>query len=87
MKVKLLSNVRPFVTPWTLAHQAAPSMGFPRQEHWSGLPFPPPGDLPDPGIKLMSPVFPALQADFFLPAEPSGKPLKNLEPVFNKYFE
>ena len=40
-----------FVTPWTIAHQAPLSMGFPRQEYWSGLPFPSPGDLPDPGIK------------------------------------
>ena len=47
-------------TPWTVAHQAPLSMGFSRQEYWSGLPFPPPGDLPDPGIKLLSP---ALLAD------------------------
>ena len=49
-----------FETPWTVAHQAPLPMGFPRQEYWSGLPFPSPGDLPDPGIK---PVSPALQAD------------------------
>ena len=48
--------------PWTVAHQAPPSMGFSRQENWSGLPFPPPGDLPDPGIEPRSP---ALQADAF----------------------
>ena len=42
-----------FVTPWTAAHQAPLSMGFPRQEYWSVLPFPSPGDLPDPGIKLL----------------------------------
>ena len=48
------------VTPWTVAHQALLSMGFPRQEQWSGLLFPSPGDLPDSGIKL---GFPALQAD------------------------
>jgi len=48
------------VTPWTVALQAALSMAFPRQEYWSGLPFPSPGDLPDPGIK---PGSPALQAD------------------------
>ena len=46
----------PFVTPWTVAHQAPLSMGFPRQEYWSGLPFPPPGDLPDPGIEPGSPA-------------------------------
>ena len=55
-----LSHVRFFVTLWTIAHQAPLSMGFPRQEYWSGLPFPSPGDLPDPGIK---PMCPALQAD------------------------
>ena len=48
--------------PWTVAHQAPPSMGFSRQEYWSGLPFPSPGDLPDPGIEPRSP---ALQADAF----------------------
>jgi len=49
-----------FATLWTVAHQASLSMGFSRQEYWSGLPFPSPGDLPDPGIK---PAFPALQVD------------------------
>jgi len=58
------------MTPWTVAHQAPLSIGFSRQEHWSGLPFPSSGDLPDPGIKLMSP---ALQADSLL-SEPPGKP-------------
>ena len=56
MKVKLLSRVRLFVTPWTVAYQASPSMGFSRQEYWSGLPFPSPGDLPDPGIEPGSPT-------------------------------
>ena len=51
------------VTPWTLAHQAPLSMGFSRQEYWSGLLLPSPGDLPDPGIKHMSPASPTLQAD------------------------
>ena len=60
VKVKSLSCVRLFVIPWTVAHQAPPSMGFSRQEYWSGLPFPSPGDLPDPGIEPRSP---ALQAD------------------------
>ena len=46
-----LSHIWLFETPWTVAHQAPPSMGFPRQEYWSGLPFPPPGDLPEPVIK------------------------------------
>ena len=50
------------VTPWTVAYQVPPSMGFSRQEYWSGLPFPSPGDLPDPGIEPRSS---ALQADSF----------------------
>ena len=69
MKVKSLSCVRLFVTPWTVAYQAPPSMGFSRQECWSGLPFPSPGDLPDSGIK---PGSPTLQADT-LPSEPQGR--------------
>ena len=60
------SVVSDFATPWTIANQAPPSMGFSRQECWSGLPFPSPGDLPDPGIE---PGSPALQADA-LPSEP-----------------
>ena len=68
--MKSLSRVRLFATPWTVAHQAPPSMGFSRQEYWSGVPFPSPGDLPDPGTELGSP---ALQADA-LTSEPSGKP-------------
>ena len=65
VKVKLLSRVRLFATPWTVAHQAAPSMGFSRQEYWSGLPFPYPGDLPDPGIEPVSLMSPALAGGFF----------------------
>ena len=49
-EVKLLSHVRLFATPWTVAHQAPQSMEFSRQEYWNGLPFPSPGDLPNPGI-------------------------------------
>ena len=56
VKVKSLSRVQLFATLWTVAHQAPPSMGFSRQEHWSGLPFPSPGDLPDPGIEPRSPT-------------------------------
>ena len=63
MKMKLFSRVRLFVIPWTVALQAPLSMGFSRQEYWSGLPFPSPGELPNPGIK---PVSPALQADAFI---------------------
>ena len=55
-EVKSLSRVRLFVTPCTVAHQAPPSMGFSRQEYWSGLPLPSPGDLPDPGIEPRSPT-------------------------------
>ena len=71
MKVKSLSRVRLFVTPWTVAYQAPPSMGFSRQEYWSGLPFSSPGDLTNPGIEPRSP---ALEADA-LTCEPPGKPL------------
>ena len=70
VKVKLLSRVRLFATPWTVAQQAPPSVEFSRQEYWSGLPFPSSGDLFDPGIE---PGSPALQADT-LPSEPPGKP-------------
>ena len=65
-----ISSLQLFVTPWTVAHQAPPSMGFSRQEHWSGLTFSFPGDLPHPGIE---PRFPTLQADA-LTSEPPGKP-------------
>ena len=56
MKVKSLGRVRLFPTPWTVAYQVSPSMGFFRQEYWSGLPFPSPGHLPDPGIEPRSPA-------------------------------
>ena len=70
----VLSRVRLFVTVWTVACQAPLSMGFFGQEHWSGLPFPPPGDLPDAGIETASP---ALAGRFFI-TEPPGKPPKYL---------
>ena len=73
VKVKSLSRVQLFVTPWTVAHQAPPSMGFSRQEYWSGLPFPSPGDLPDAGIEPGSPAF---QADA-LTSKPPGKPMSS----------
>ena len=60
MKGKSFSHVQLFARPWTVAHQASLSMEFSRQEYWSGLPFPSPGDLPDPGIE---PGSPALQVD------------------------
>ena len=62
--VQLLSCVQLFATPWTVAHQVPLSMGFPRQEFWSGLPIPNPDDLPNPGIKLASLASPALAAGF-----------------------
>ena len=71
--MKSLSRIRLFATPWTVAYQAPPFMGFSRQECWSELPFPSPGDLSDPGIE---PRPPALQADALL-SEPPGKPLLN----------
>ena len=73
-KAKLFSRVQLFVTPWTVAYQAPPSMGSSRQEYWSGLPFPSPGDLSDPGIETGSP---ALQADTF-PFEPPRKSIWNI---------
>ena len=71
-QVKSLSRVQFFVTPWTIAHQAHSSMEFSRQEYWTGLPFPSPGDLPDPGIR---PGSPTLRADA-LPSEPPGNPME-----------
>ena len=71
LKTKSLSHVRLFATPWTATCQAPQSMWFSRQEYWSGLPFPSPGDLPNPGIELRSPAMPA---DTLL-SEPPGKPI------------
>ena len=70
VKVKSLSHIRLFATPWIVAYQASPSMGFSRQKYQSGLPFPSPGYLPGPGIKPRSP---SLQADS-LPSVPLGNP-------------
>ena len=67
-------GVRLFLTLRTVACQAPLSMGFPRQVYWSGVPFPPPGDLPDPGMEPESPASPALAGGFFT-TEPPGKPL------------
>ena len=73
-RVCVLSHVQLFATPWTVAQKAPLSMGFSRQEYWSGFPFPTPEDLPNPGIEPVSPVSPALhwQADS-LPLAPPGK--------------
>ena len=62
----LLGHVQLFVTPWTVTPQTPLSMGFSRQEYWSGLPFSPPADLPDPGIELASPLSPALAGRFMM---------------------
>ena len=72
--VIVLSHVRLFATPWTIARQASLSMESSRQEYWDGLPFPSPEDLPDPGIK---PTAPAL-AGGFLTSPPPGKPCLNV---------
>ena len=71
-----LSHAQLCVTLWTIVRQAPLSVGFLRQESWSGLPFPTPGDLPSPGIKPTSLVFPALVGSFFTTAAP-GKPTKS----------
>ena len=77
LKLGVLSSfgrIQLCATLWSIACQAPLSMGFPRKEHWSGLSFPPPGDLPNPRIEPVSPEAPALQADFFfLITEPPGK--------------
>ena len=73
MHAQLLSWVRLFVTPWTVAHQAPLFMAFPRGEYWSGLPFPSPGDLPNAGIKPQSPASPSLVGDS-LPLSHLGSP-------------
>ena len=70
--MKSVSHVRLFSTLWTVAYQAAPSMGSSRQEYVSGSPFPSPGDLPDPGVKPLFPASPALAGGFFT-TEPPGK--------------
>ena len=67
--MKLPSHFRLFATPWAVAYQVPPSIGFSRQEYWSGLLFPSPGDLANPGVEPRSPT---LQADA-LPSEPPGK--------------
>ena len=72
-----LSCFWPFATPWTITRQAPLSVEFSRQEYWSGQSFPPPGDLPDPGIEHASP---ALAGGFFFTTEPSGKPIRDVMP-------
>ena len=69
-------SVRLFVTPWTVARQALPFMGLFRKEYWNGLPFPPPGDLPNAGIEHKALESSALAGGFFT-IEPPGKPINN----------
>ena len=71
------------MTLWTVAHKAPLSMGFPRQEYWSGLPFLSPGDLPDPGIELESLTSPALAGRFFTAAAPAAKSLQSCPTLFD----
>ena len=75
------SRVRLFATPWTAAPQAPLSMGFSRQEYWSGLPFPPLGDLPDPGIEpsSLASLASLVLAGRLFTTEPLGKPLERQE--------
>ena len=78
--MKSLSRVRLFATPWTVACYASPSMGFSRQEYWSGLPFPSPEDIPDPGMEPTSLESPALAGGFFT-TEPLGKPYHGITAI------
>ena len=71
MHAQLLICVRLFMTPWSVAHQAPLSMGLSRQEYWSELPFPPPGDLSEPGVEPMSLASPALVGGFSTTAPPA----------------
>ena len=79
------SNVQLFATPWTVAHQAPLSMGFSRQERWSGLPCPPPGDLPNPGIQPANLRSPAL-ADGFFTASTSWETRTAVDLICNRVF-
>ena len=79
LRASMLSHVQLFATPWAEAHLDSLSMEFSRQEHWSGLPFPPPGDLSDPGMEPMSPMSPALHSES-LPLSHLGSPYPSLPP-------
>ena len=76
----------PLATPWTVAHQAPLSMEFSRQEHWSGLPCPPPGDLPNPGIEPVCLMSLALAGEFFT-TEPPAKPTAYCDPFRSKWID
>ena len=81
-RVCMLNFVGLCVTPWTVAHQVLLSTGFPRQEYWNGLPFPPPGDLPDSGIELASPSASEFTGGHFT-VEPPGKSIPLVYPLEN----
>ena len=76
-----LSLVQFFAILWTVAHQVPLSIGFSRQEYWSGLPCPPPGDLPKPEIEPMSPMSPALPGGFFTTSTTWEAPIKHIPPT------
>ena len=94
-KVLLAQSCPTLLTPWTVACQASLSMEFSRQQYWSGLPFPSPGDFPDPGIKPVSPVSPTVAGRFFITyrrlsgrffiTEPPGKPLRSKSGVLIRW--
>ena len=73
-----------FAIPWTLAHQAPLSIGLSQQEYWSGLPFPPPGDLPNTGIKSVSPASPSLAGGFFTTKPPWEAPWESLQHSYRR---
>ena len=77
----ILSHVRLFATPWTVACQAPLSMGFSRKQYWSGLPFPLQGDLPHPGMKHTSPASPALAGGFFATKPPEMPTAMCFKPI------
>ena len=79
--VLMVGHVQLFASPWTVAHQAPLPMEFFKQEYWSVLPFPTPGDLPDPGIEPMSLVSPALAGGFFT-TEPPGNQVTSIINIF-----
>ena len=83
MQAQSLSCVRLVVTLWAVACQAPLSMEFSRQEHWSGLPFPPPGDLPGPGIEPTASVAPALAGGFFTTAPPGSPQMQYKQKQMN----
>ena len=79
-----LSHIWVFATPWTVASQAPLSMGFSRQKYWSRLPFPPPGDLPNPEVKPRSPASPALAGGLFTTGPPANSSKSIYEIKFHK---